>query len=397
MLLIDESSSKPQRALLDSVESFPVAVGDPLRLQFLFELSRKILKSKEAKVFPDLVTFAYFCRERAILSKLKCFPFLEKKRGWGTLIHIAPANVPINFAFSFLFGFLSGNANIVRLPTQSWGQVDLLLNFFTSLLMKSHYSSIKKACLFIRTEHDSPWLIEGVSRCDGLLVWGGDDTVSTFRSLPKSPRCVEMYFPNRVSSLIIDAASFLTVSDDQKLRILEAFYNDTYVTDQNACSSPSRILWVGSDSEILSAKAHFWCIAKDTIAARSYTLDPVARIDRYLDVMETVARVGSSLPLEQTAPDLWTQELSVDPLQRGRYGIHIQSSHSNLSSALGSLRVGEQTLTYSGVSPDQIVACLNSIDSSVDRVVPIGKALEMNYVWDGVNLLERFSRYTEIM
>jgi len=396
MLLIDEGISKPHQPLVKAVNPTSVAVGDPLRLQFLFELSRTLLNAKEAKPFPDLITFAYFCREKAVQAKLKCFPTLENKRGWGVLIHIAPANVPINFAFSLLFGFVSGNSNILRLPTKSWPQVHLLIEFISELLNKPEYSAIKKTILFVRTKHDSSWLREGIGQCDGLLVWGGDNTVAHFRSLPKSPRCVEMYFPNRVSSLLIDAASFLATSVDQKKRVLKGFYYDTYVVDQNACSSPSRVLWVGIDSEISLAKHQFWGMAKEVMVARSYTLDPVARIDRYLDVMANLKNYSSKTVINQLSPDLWTQEAQDMLPISGRYGNFSQTSYSSFNAAIENLRSGEQTLTYFGVSPQQICASLEVYGNTVDRVVPIGQALNMNFIWDGVNLLEKFSRYVEI-
>ena len=44
-------------------------------------------------------------------------PERASRLGWGTVLHIAPSNIPVNFAFSFLMGFLSGNVNHVRVPS----------------------------------------------------------------------------------------------------------------------------------------------------------------------------------------------------------------------------------------------------------------------------------------
>ena len=74
-------------------------------IDFFSDLSKEILKNKDAKEFSDLITFAFFCR-RASLSKLKkSFKTSHIRIGWGGAIHITPSNVPINTAYSFLFSF----------------------------------------------------------------------------------------------------------------------------------------------------------------------------------------------------------------------------------------------------------------------------------------------------
>ena len=34
------------------------------------------------------------------------------------IFHITPSNIPTNFAYSFIFGLLTGNSNIVKVPTK---------------------------------------------------------------------------------------------------------------------------------------------------------------------------------------------------------------------------------------------------------------------------------------
>ena len=40
--------------------------------------------------------------------------------GRGLIFHITPTNVPTNFFYSFIFSLLSGNSNIVKLPTKDF-------------------------------------------------------------------------------------------------------------------------------------------------------------------------------------------------------------------------------------------------------------------------------------
>ena len=46
-----------------------------------------------------------------------------------------------------------------------------------------------------------------------------------------------------------------------------------------------------------------------------------------------------------------------------------------------------QTITYTGLNNLEIKEFLNKIDvETVDRIVPIGKALDFDYIWDGYNI-----------
>ena len=87
-------------------------------LGLLAELSARLRKHAEARSMPDVQTFAFWCR-KANLQKLKAAHDDHKARlGLGLVFHVAPGNVPINFAFSLAFGLLAGNTNVVRVPSR---------------------------------------------------------------------------------------------------------------------------------------------------------------------------------------------------------------------------------------------------------------------------------------
>ena len=119
-------------------------VGDPIVVGFLSDVSREILRSKKCREYPDVITFGYFCRKGSIRKILKVSQSEFNRYGWGLAVHIAPSNVPINFAFSFVFGLLSGNNNLVRLPSNTWPQVELLVSIFETIIKTSKYCALKK-------------------------------------------------------------------------------------------------------------------------------------------------------------------------------------------------------------------------------------------------------------
>ena len=53
----------------------------------------------------------------------------------------------------------------------------------------------------------------------------------------------------------------------------------------------------------------------------------------------------------------------------------------------------EQTISYHGILAEDLrkIIIQNEING-VDRIVPIGKALDMGFIWDGQNLLTKLSR-----
>ncbi len=89
-------------------------------MRFLNSLSALLLKNKETRHYPDVATFAFFCRKANSLMLKKQYDAETLRLGRGIIFHIAPSNVPVNFAYSLVVGLLSGNINMVRVATQQF-------------------------------------------------------------------------------------------------------------------------------------------------------------------------------------------------------------------------------------------------------------------------------------
>ena len=111
---------------------------------FLDELSKNILKDREAKKFSDIISFAFWCRHSNVYKLKNNFKEDHLRVGRGLIFHITPSNVPINFAFSFVFGLLSGNCNVVRVPSKPFRQVDIIFRIINQIFKKKKFSKIKK-------------------------------------------------------------------------------------------------------------------------------------------------------------------------------------------------------------------------------------------------------------
>lgn len=363
---------------------------------FLLELSKVLLKDKRARQFPDLITFAYFCRK----SNLQAFKTshlddsIEMNRfGWGVCLHIAPANIPMNFAFSFIMGFLSGNKNIVRLPSKKFEQIDIFLELFSSVMLRDNFKELKKKNYFIRTQRDSNKLLNLISHVDALIVWGGDSTVNKFRNVRKKPSCIEAYFPDRVSSLLINCDKLLGLSLIEMKKICSEFFNDTYLVDQNACSSASMICWYSRKNNFLKAKDYF---TKSMLAhlQDSYQLETISRIEKTIDVVKFCESTNGIVEIEKPGDKLWYVHSEEHKLIKPKLGVFISKELDNLNQLEPLFRSNEQTLTYFGFNPQEIISEFAGKSSSmIDRVVPIGKALDIGLIWDGKNMIYALSKY----
>ena len=365
---------------------------DPLLPDFLQALSARILAEPQARQYPDLMTFGYFCRRASVKRAQAAVSDLDKRMGWGTVVHIAPSNIPINFAFSFVMGFLAGNSNIVRLPTKAYPQMALLVQLFDELAAQPQFAAVGRQAAFVQTDRDSPWLEALVTQSQGIVVWGGDATVERFRRIPKAPRCVEVYFPNRVSSVVLDAQACIQADAATLLTLGRSFYNDSYLVDQNACSSPSLVFWCGDAAACEAARKIFWD-AVGKVLDDGYALDPVARIDRVLDVMRFADAAQDAVVLEQARGDLW---LLKNPGLRGLSLRFLETAVATPADIVPLLRPNEQTITTFGIRPEDIFAVLKAANTAVDRIVPVGRALDIGMHWDGRDMLAHLSRKVQV-
>jgi hypothetical protein len=384
----------------DEVFSSPIdSTYSDLALLFLTELSKSILKDKSAKHFPDLITFAYFCRKSNLINFKKDHldPSVNLNRfGCGVCLHIAPANIPMNFAFSFIMGFMSGNKNIVRLPSKQFEQISIFIDNYNRVIATDQFMSLQEKNLFVRTERDSNKLISLVAQVDALVVWGGDATVSQFRKLDKKPSCIEVYFPDRVSSLVINCEYLLNQSSENIRDICIGFYNDTYLVDQNACSSASMIFWYSQNNNFAQAKAIFTENLLNYLE-ESYNLEPISRIEKNIDIIRFCKSIDDSVEIEKAGDKLWYIKSDNHKPIKPKLGVFVSKDINELGQLSSLFRDNEQTLTYLGLNSKTILNHLSSDTSRIiDRVVPLGKALDIGFIWDGRNMIYALSKYVNI-
>lgn len=370
-----------------SVRALPVF--SDVAVSFLSDLSSEILKDPRAKKYPDVVAYAFFIRKSSLVSLKKQIYDAENRIGRGLALHIAPSNVPVNFAVTFTDGFLAGNANIVRVSDKSFKQVDIICDAINQVI-DTKYPDLKPYIQIIRYPHDEEITKTLSSMCDVRLIWGGNKTIGDIRRCAIPPRAVEYCFADRYSFSIINADFYL--KQDANI-VAKWFYTDTLYTDQNACSSPRLIVWTGK--QIAKAKEQFW-LAFLKLAEKEYNLPPIKVVDKF-DALcrlavsgNPVKRVGLSNRVSRVQVEKLTSDL-MDFKESG--GLFFEYDTQNLSDVISLLAKPCQTISYLGVDKNIIkdIIRMNGVRGG-DRIVPLGHTMDVSIYWDGLNMVEAMSR-----
>lgn len=367
-------------------------------ISFLTDISKELMKSTAAKAFPDVITLGFWLRKSSIAELQRRFKFNDDHMhlGRGVAFHIAPSNVPVNFAYSLFSGLLTGNTNVVRVPSKEFAQVGIIAEVINRVL-QSHIEIKPYICL-VRYDRDgeNARKINDVlsAMCDTRIIWGGDATIASLRQSPLPPRATEIAFADRYSLALINSDVYM--SSDDKDRIASDFYNDTYLTDQNACTSPKVVVWTGNNKA--EAKQIFWAKLHKLVQDK-YNFQAIMAVDKLSQLYLAVTgneNIGT-LKVENCIDNLLVRiRVSVLPADlmnyRGNCGYFYEYDCDDITQLYDFCNNTHcQTIGIIG-EKDIVRQLLEKGIKGVDRVVPVGHTMDFDLIWDGYNLVERLTR-----
>jgi len=373
---------------------------DPLVCEFLNSVSRELLQDTLARQYPDVISFGFWCRKANIHKLKEEFSETRLRLGLGLIFHIAPSNVPVNFAFSFAFSALSGDCNVVRVPSKEYPQTAIICGAINKVLSDEKFRPIAKMTAFVRYERDDEITQAFSEMCNGRIIWGGTQTIRNIRRLPVPERAIEVSFADRYSLCAINAERLLQCSDKELLSLAEGFYNDTYLMDQNACSSPHLVVWLSDGKALSGIRKRFWESVYKTAAAR-YVLAPISAVDKLTMLCENAIESRGVLSVSRYENLLYVLELNhlannMEEL-RGKAGFFYDVSVKTLDEIARIVNEKYQTLTYYGIEHDELVSfVLTNKLFGIDRIVPIGSAMDISVIWDGYDLVRTLSRICDV-
>ena len=367
-------------------------------INYLNALSNALLKDKLSRTYSDVVTFAFFCRKANLLDLKDKYQTGKIQLGRGILFHIAPSNVPINFGYSLIAGLLSGNYNIVRVSSKEFPQVDLIVKHICLLNEDKVYRDVSQRIALVKYERTSDATTFFSSFCNVRIIWGGDKTISQIRKSPLSPRAFDVTFSDRYSLAVINAEGLIRENNIKK--IAEGFYNDTYLFDQNACSAPHLIVWVGQELIAKEAQCKFWD-AVTVEVQKKYELQSVLAIDKLTAFYKQ--SVNMSIKKENTCDNslirLKLKELpdNIDDF-RCAGGYFSEYTVNNIDEIAPIVKDKYQTLAYWGFEKECLLNfIIHNRLIGIDRVVPLGETTSFSLTWDGYNLIDTLSRECTIL
>ncbi len=370
------------------------------RILFLKSLSKNILSNSEAKKFPDLVTFGYWCRPSNIKLLKQKYDDLDVRLGLGLAFHVAPSNVPLNFAFSFVFSLLAGNSNIIRMPSRGFDQVNAFLQIYNETVQE--YEDINNSNVLLNYDSNDIETTEFFSlNADARIFWGGDLSVSKLKQIISKERAIDVIFSDRHSGSIIDVDTLSRATPKEFERLTHNLYNDIFLMDQNACSSPRVIFWKGGSNNAYTSCKDELLSSVLAIAKKKYSIEASQVISKFNNACKHSIQSSGESKININDGYLFTQNIFSETSKLDAYDINsgyiLETRIRNLEGLLPYLDKKFQTMGYFGISKSELKLFIGKHKPiGIDRFTPIGSALDIGIIWDGFDLIRTLSRIIQI-
>jgi hypothetical protein len=372
-------------------------------VDFCSEFSSVLLRETEALRFPELRVLGFHTRRAAVTELQHHFEALASRDcvlvPRGLVFHIPPANVDTIFLYSWLLAALTGNRNVIRISSRQSPQTSLLLRIFGEVTRSGVGDEVRSTTLILRYGHEREVTAAISAVADVRVIWGGDGTVNDIRSIPVPPHTRDVTFPDRYSMALIKASEYLALDSLQRAEIAGHFFNDTYWFDQAGCSSPRLLVWLGGAEACAQGAQLFIAELDAQIKARRYQLPTGAYLDKLTFACGAVMD-GGVIGYEARGNELCVLSLrSLQVLRRDHCGAGLlfQCATERLDDLAEIIERRDQTLTHFGFTTEELFQFAHALNGrGIDRMVPIGKALEFHRYWDGFDLLQEMTRRVHI-
>ena len=373
----------------ETLNERPVVPFDDHVIEELDALSKALMKDPMSRQYPDVVTFAFFCRRGNLMKLKEQYASSAIRLGWGTVFHIAPSNVPVNFAYSVVAGLLAGNTNVVRVSQKQFPQVDIIVKHMRATNM--HRVAV------VRYPHESNANEVFSNLCNVRVIWGGDATIETIRKNAIPARAFDICFADRYSIAAIRPKAILEA--DNCSLVAERFYNDTYLFDQNACSAPHLVCWEKSDG-LAEAKKRFWDAVYEYAKAH-YKFQDVMAVDKLTALYKQAVAMPTH---DEETKDNVLRRVEIESLPcdidsfRCAGGYFTECEVASLDDIAPIVSAKYQTLAYYGFEREELEAFVQRNHlTGIDRIVPFGETTAFSLTWDGRDLIQSMSRIIDIL
>lgn len=376
-------------------------IFDDLVIEFFDRLSKTLLSNHQIREYPDIATLSFWLRKANLTTIKNQFNVTYKNiilLPRGIVFHIAPSNVDTIFMYSMAISILAGNANIVRVSEKSSIRVSIIIREMNKLLNSEQYQRLKNYILIVSYGHDDKLNEYFSLMSDVRIIWGGNETVNRIRKIPSKPRCIDLPFVDRYSFAVFDAKKLL---EDKDLHLVcSKFYNDSYTFDQNACSSPRMVIWLGDEKTVNESRNIFWMELEKIVTLR-YHLQPASAIEKLISAFGLSIEKGDTKIAKENSNSIVRVEVENLGTEVRTFscaaGFFTETRINKLDDLIEFISDCDQTMTTFGISKDNLKEfLLNKKLRGIDRVVELGHALDFNEKWDGYDLIRILTREATI-
>ncbi|WP_158716304.1 acyl-CoA reductase [Blastococcus sp. Marseille-P5729] len=384
-------------AAISSARTLP-PFGDEV-IDFGAALSRRL--SKIGRGMPETEALAFWMRKAELRRLADSFAALgtetELLMPRGTVFHVPPANVDTLFVYSWLLATLTGNRNIVRMSERSTEQAATIVGAIRDVV--GDFPAVAATSTMVTYGHEQEITDALSAACDVRVIWGGDGTVDAIRRSPLPPHAKELTFPDRFSLGAIKTTAYEALGAAERDRLCTLLFNDAYWFDQLGCSSPRLVVWVGQRDDVEECARDLMSRLRASIDAKGYSVDTATAVAKILQSYRTMIDADVSA-LRREGNELVMLTVESFPQVRGEFcggGLFYSLSLDTLLELAPHIERRDQTLAYHGFEPSELRELAVALNGrGIDRMVPFGKALAFNRLWDGYDLLQEFTRRVTI-
>lgn len=375
----------------------PEKIFAEMTMDFLEDLSKEIRKNPQTSAQEEVVSFAFWCRRRQLEQWKNQYARNQIRMGKGTIFHVAPSNIPTLFAYTMAFGMLSGNGNIVRVSNRIVKDILPLCQVIETVMSRSKYRGLYEKNVVLTYEAKEELTKKYSAICHGRVIWGGDETIQNIQEIPVNPGVFDLTFSDR-RSIAVFMEDWMEQQDEDSIKQLaRRFYNDTFSMDQNACSSPSIIFWIGKKNE--DTRKKWW--REVYKASKDYELTPWKVSRKYEEIALIALKHNELGNFQSYGNRLYVTELFHKPINvekyHGQFGCFYEYQLNQIQELGECLSRKVQTILYAGEIKEAIADIIvTSGAKGGDRIVPVGQGLTMTPVWDGVDIIETLSRIVDV-
>lgn len=365
-------------------------------LAYCQALSEALLQDPQSRNFADLIGLGFWLRPAQIQRMLQPWRDLPLQPV-GTVFHVAPANVDSLFVYSGILSLLCGNHNWIRLSSRTLnnnqGSFAILLRHLRQLATR--FPNENARFQLISCPHQHPQLQQLQQQIDARVLWGSSAGIQAMRQQPIPAHARDISFAHKYSLAAIAAKPLCLATPEQLKTLCQAFIRDNLTFAQQACSSAKAIIWIGSAEHILQAQQRFWFALQQQLhdstalsASEQYQALQQAQLLAATD-SAVLSHLQILSPLLRANISQLTEQQS---MQHQGCGLFLELQLPALSELNPQLTSSHQTLSYWGFTAGELTQWLPTVRTGLDRLVPIGQALNFQPVWDGIDLIRTFSR-----